>query len=141
MTTPVGQRCPARQVIFAGAAAIAMLSFFDAVDADIHAQDPTHLVEEGLLGGGQCGTSGPDYENVGASPGIDVLSVHDYYGITTLGGDPWNGLTQRFAQAALGIDFNEVGQTLQQEGVESFSKSFEELLAAIKKQRDAVLAK
>ena len=40
--------------------------------------------------------------------------------------------------AALGIDFNEVGETLQQEGVESFSKSFEELLAAIKKRRDAI---
>ncbi len=40
--------------------------------------------------------------------------------------------------AALGIDFNEVGETLQQEGVESFSKSFQELLAAIKKRRDAI---
>ena len=88
------QTCPDES-----AAAADLLTFFDAVGADIHSQDPTHLVEEGLLGGGQCGTSGADYETVGASPGIDVLSVHDYYGTTALGGDPWNGLTQRFAQA------------------------------------------
>ena len=41
--------------------------------------------------------------------------------------------------ATLGIDFNEVGETLQHEGVESFSKSFEELLAAIRKRRDAIV--
>ena len=34
-----------------------------------------------------------------ASPGIDVLSVHDYYGAAPLGGDQWNGLAVRFAQA------------------------------------------
>ncbi len=42
--------------------------------------------------------------------------------------------------AAIGIRFNEVGETLQKEGVESFSKSFEELLAAIKKRHDTILA-
>jgi len=41
--------------------------------------------------------------------------------------------------AALGIDLDEVGETLQKEGVESFSKSYEELLAAIKKRRDAIV--
>ena len=40
-----------------------------------------------------------DYQSVGASPGIDVLSVHDYYGSALLGGDQWNGLAERFAQA------------------------------------------
>ena len=35
----------------------------------------------------------------GASPGIDVLSVHDYYGTAPLGGDQWNGMAVRFAQA------------------------------------------
>ena len=32
-------------------------------------------------------------------PGIDVLSVHDYYGSVPLGGDQWNGMAVRFAQA------------------------------------------
>ena len=61
--------------------------------------DPEHLVEAGFLGVGQCGTAGTDYESVGASPGIDVLSVHDYYGSVPLGGDQWNGMAVRFAQA------------------------------------------
>ena len=34
------------------------------------------------------------------SPGIDVLSVHDYDGSAALGGDQWNGLAVRFAQAS-----------------------------------------
>jgi transaldolase len=42
--------------------------------------------------------------------------------------------------AAIGIRFNDVGKTLQKEGVESFSKSFEELIAAIKKRHDTILA-
>ena len=49
--------------------------------------------------GVQCGLAGSDYQSVGASPGIDVLSVHDYYGSAPLGGDQWNGLAVRFAQA------------------------------------------
>ena len=67
--------------------------------AQIHLLDPEHLVEAGLLGGAQCGTAGTDYQSVGASPGIDVLSVHDYYGSAPLGGDQWNGMAVRFAQA------------------------------------------
>ena len=39
-----------------------------------------------------------DYQYVSASPGIDVLSYHDYYGTAALGGDQWNGLAVRFAQ-------------------------------------------
>ena len=35
----------------------------------------------------------------GSVPGIDVLSVHDYYGSAALGGDQWNGMAVRFAQA------------------------------------------
>ena len=34
-----------------------------------------------------------------AVPGVDVLSVHDYYGSAPMGGDPWNGLAERFTQA------------------------------------------
>ncbi len=89
------QTCPDEH-----AAALALRHFFDVVGGQIHALDPNHLVESGLLGGGQCGTQGSDYEYVSASPGIDVLSVHDYYPADdTLGGDQWNGLAVRFAQA------------------------------------------
>ena len=80
-------------------AAAALRYFFTTVGGQIHLLDPEHLVEAGLLGSGQCGTSGGDYEKVGGSFGIDVLSVHDYYGAVPLGGDKWNGMAVRFAQA------------------------------------------
>jgi hypothetical protein len=70
------------------------------VGSEIHSLDPNHLVESGTIGSGQCGTSGPDYESVSASPGIDVLSYHDYDGATLIGGDQWNGLALRFSEAA-----------------------------------------
>ncbi len=88
------QTCPSE-----AAAASALDYFFTTVGAQIHMLDPKHLVEEGLLGGGQCGSSGTDYESVGASSGIDVLSVHDYYGAAPMGGDQWNGMAERFTQA------------------------------------------
>ena len=88
------QTCPKE-----AAAATALKYFLTAVGERIHAHDPKHLVEEGLLGGSQCGASGSDYENVGASPGIDVLSVHDYYGPVPLGGGPSDGIATRLAQA------------------------------------------
>jgi hypothetical protein len=82
------------------AAAVALRHFFDVVGGEIHRLDPNHLVESGLLGGGQCGTEGADYAFVSASPGVDVLSVHDYYPASQpLGGDRWNGLAVRFNQA------------------------------------------
>ena len=84
-------------------AAAALRHFFDVVGGEIHALDPNHLVESGLLGGGQCGTESGDYQYVSASPGIDVLSYHDYYAGTPMGGDQWNGIGVRIAQAkALG---------------------------------------
>ncbi len=78
------------------AAAASMRYFFDTVGAEIHILDPKHLVESGMLGSGQCGTAGPDYQHVSASPGIDILSYHDYYGAVP----QWNGLAVRFAQSA-----------------------------------------
>lgn len=89
------QTCPSES-----AAAFALRYFFDAVGEEIHALDPRHLVESGMLGGGQCGTAGSDYQYVSASPGINVLSYHDYYGAVAMGGDQWNGLAVRFRQAA-----------------------------------------
>jgi mannan endo-1,4-beta-mannosidase len=89
------QACPNESV--AGAA---LTSFFTNVGGEIHSLDPHHLVEAGFLGGGQCGTAGADFQRVGASPGIDVLSVHDYYGPALVGGDQWNGMAVRFVQAA-----------------------------------------
>jgi mannan endo-1,4-beta-mannosidase len=89
------QTCPDE-----AAAAGALRAFFDRVGGEIHALDPAGVIEAGFLGGGQCGTSGPDYAYVGASPGIDVLSVHDYYPAdAAIGGDEWNGIAVRAAQA------------------------------------------
>jgi hypothetical protein len=70
------------------------------VGGEIHTLDPNHLVEAGFLGSGQCGTANGDYQYVAESPGIDVLSYHDYYGTAAMGGDQWNGLAVRFEQAA-----------------------------------------
>ena len=90
------QTCPDES-----AAANALRSFFDVVGGEIHALDPGHLVESGTLGSGQCGTGGGDFEYVSASPGIDVGSLHDYYGGDVLmGGDQWNGVALRVQQMA-----------------------------------------
>jgi mannan endo-1,4-beta-mannosidase len=89
------QTCPDEAV-----AAADLRSFFTAVGGEIHSLDPGRLVEEGLLGGSQCGTAGWLFQSVGASPGVDVLSVHDYYGATAVGGNPVDGLNTRFSQAA-----------------------------------------
>jgi hypothetical protein len=88
------QTCPDEN-----AAATALEYFFNTIGRQIHELDPVHLVEGGFLGGSQCGTAGTFYQSVGASPGIDVLSVHDYYGSVPMGGDQWNGMAERFAQA------------------------------------------
>jgi hypothetical protein len=82
------------------AAAVALRGFFDSVGAEIKRIDPVHLVESGLLGGGQCGTQGQDFASVQAGTGIDVLSMHDYSGdAVPLPGDAVNGEPARVAQA------------------------------------------
>jgi mannan endo-1,4-beta-mannosidase len=88
------QTCPDESV-----AAADLSSFFDSVGNEIHALDPLHLVEAGFLGGGECGLAATDYQKVGGSSGIDVLSVHDYYGSATLGGGRVDGLAARFSEA------------------------------------------
>ena len=81
---------------------------------------------------------GPDTVNTMPPATMDAFRDHGKPRLTvTEGVEEARETRARFA--ALGIDFNEVGETLQQEGVESFSKSFEELLAAIKKRRDAIV--
>ncbi len=89
------QTCPNE-----AASAADLRYFFDTVGAEIHALDPRHLVESGLLGGGQCGTQGADYQYVSASPGIDVLSYHDYWGEAPIGGGQENGMPLRLKQAS-----------------------------------------
>jgi mannan endo-1,4-beta-mannosidase len=80
-------------------AAASLRHFFDVVGAEIHSLDPNHLVESGMMGGGECGAVGSDYEYVSASPGIDVLSYHDYYVGAAMGGNQTNGVTSDIAQA------------------------------------------
>jgi hypothetical protein len=57
----------------------ALRSFFDVVGTEVKHIDPNHLVESGLLGGEQCGSVEADYATTQASPGIDVVSFHDYH--------------------------------------------------------------
>ncbi len=52
--------------------------FFDAVGGLIKSIDSKHLVESGLLGTGQCGTTGIDFTVVQDTPNVDVTSFHDY---------------------------------------------------------------
>jgi hypothetical protein len=67
-------RCPD-----SGAAAAALRDFFDKVGTEIKRFDSNHLVESGALGGSQCGWTGDNFTAVQASPGIDVMSYHDYW--------------------------------------------------------------
>lgn len=69
--------CPAR-------AAALLRDFFDAVGGEIHRLDPGVPVAAGLQGGAQCGTAGAGYATVAGSPGLDVLTYHDY-GFATVG--------------------------------------------------------
>jgi hypothetical protein len=81
-----------------------LTSFFTAVGGEIHTLAPGSKVESGFLGTGTCGLENGDYQTVGASPGLDILTYHDYYAATTpVGGDQSNGIAVRVAQAkALG---------------------------------------
>jgi mannan endo-1,4-beta-mannosidase len=77
-----------------------LTSFYTAIGGQIHALSPGSKVEAGFLGTGECGLENGDYETVGASPGIDILSYHDYYSPTTaVGGDQYNGIGARITQA------------------------------------------
>lgn len=82
---------------------------------------------------------GPDTVNTMPPATMDAYRDHGTPRLmVTEGIDQAREIQKRFA--AIGIDFDDVGETLQKEGVESFSKSFEDLLGVIKKRRDTVLA-
>jgi len=82
---------------------------------------------------------GPDTVDTMPPATMDAYRDHGAPRLTvTEGLDQAHEIQKHFA--AIGVDFNEVGETLQKEGVESFSKSFEDLLAVIKKNRDTALA-
>jgi hypothetical protein len=60
------------------AATAAMHGFFHTVGDEIKRIDPNHLVESGVLGGAQCGWVGDGFVAAQDSPGIDIVSIHDY---------------------------------------------------------------
>jgi mannan endo-1,4-beta-mannosidase len=81
-------------------AAADLTSFYTAVGGEIHTLSPGSKVEAGFLGTGECGLENGDYQAVGSSPGIDILSYHDYYpAATAVGGDQYNGIAVRIKQA------------------------------------------
>lgn len=74
-------------------------TFFDTVGQQIRSLDPNHLIGSGLIGSGQCGAGGADYETLHQSPGLDVASYHDYgHDDSPIPGDQWNGLQRRIDQ-------------------------------------------
>jgi aryl-phospho-beta-D-glucosidase BglC (GH1 family) len=61
----------------------AVRSFFDEVGAEIRAVDPEALISDGALASPGCGyATEADFDYVASSPGIDLVSLHDYTGTT-----------------------------------------------------------
>jgi hypothetical protein len=106
--TPVGEpepsicktaSCDWRERVCPAGSATVLRKFFDVVGARIRELDPGAIIWSGRAGGGQCGTQGDEYQMVSASPGLDVLEVHDYHPLESLPGDRFDGLQRRIAQA------------------------------------------
>lgn len=78
--------------------------FVDDVGAMIKSIDPRHLVTLGVIGSGQCGTSGKDYVTVHASRYLDMCTREDYgFPSEPMPGDQWNGMRVRIEEChALG---------------------------------------
>jgi mannan endo-1,4-beta-mannosidase len=94
-----GAGCYGHDVCPAGAA-LDLRHFFDVVGQEIRRLDRWHAIASGTLGGDQCGSGGPggtDWVTVGASPGIDILTVHDYSTSYTVAAS--RALQQRARQA------------------------------------------
>lgn len=82
---------------------------------------------------------GPDTVDTMPPATMDAYRDHGTPRLTvTEGVDQAREIQKKFAD--VGIDFNQVGETLQKEGVESFAKSFEDLVGVIRKRRDTALA-
>jgi len=79
-------------------ASAVLRAFFDQVGAEFHRMDPIHLVASGSLGGDQCGWAGNGSIIVQGSPGVDVVTFHDY-GSDTDPVPPW--LARRIREARL----------------------------------------
>ncbi len=84
------------------AAAGSLRYFFDTVGKKMKEIDHNHLIESGVMGGGQCGADNTNYTYVHQSPYIDVASYHDYEHVDSpMPGDQWNGLQVRLDQMRL----------------------------------------
>jgi len=72
----------------------------------------------------------------------DTLAHFEDHGVVTrtLPGDPGQAAHVMQALAKSGIDFADVTQTLETEGIEKFAKSYETLLATLKRKRQALAA-
>lgn len=66
--------------------------------------DQRHLVSIGTIGGGQCGTTGTEYQSLHDLPDVDLCEYHDYGNPrVAIPGDAQNGLQVRLDQCrALG---------------------------------------
>lgn len=80
---------------------------------------------------------GPETVNTMPPATMDAYRDHgDPKATLETGIDQAHGVVDRLK--AYGIDLNEVGEELQKEGVDSFIKSFQELMGTIKSRRDAM---
>ena len=77
-----------------------LVAFASDVSGLVKAIDPDHLLSLGTIGGGQCGTSGSQYQDVHALPNIDLCEYHDYTPNQAIPGDRFNGLSVRIDQCA-----------------------------------------
>ena len=80
--------CSAPWVCNEAQATAALTSFYSTVGATIRAADPNHLIEAGFGSNSACGLEGDDLTTVASSPGIDVVSFHDYNGTAPLTTSP-----------------------------------------------------
>ncbi|MBK5305297.1 MAG: hypothetical protein JJD92_01270 [Frankiaceae bacterium] len=86
------QECP-------DGAANTLRGFFDAVAGQIKSLDRKQLVLSGVIGTGQCGARGGEYQTVHASRYIDAGTYHDYgQDDVPVPGDQWNGFRVRVQQ-------------------------------------------
>lgn len=99
-------------------AAAVLRAFVDDAGAIVRRVAPGVPITAGLMGGGQCGSAGDEYQLIGASPNVDILQYHDYGADgVPLPGDQWNGLARRIEQCdALGkpLLVAEIGQNADQ---------------------------